>query len=311
MENIEITNFKELPFGANINQSASIAPIEQGIEYEILSNNEVLEYIDYLNLTKVINVLSEFFDVNAAAIAKGNVISSAALGSSVDNAFEKVIDCDPSAISGATFGTSKELTENVAKQLYAMKIRNIIAPSFAPKALETLLKNENINIIQIKSPLQEILGFNAKDIQVTPFGYLIQEQNTSKLTKSSFKTVGTVKPSQTQAEDAIFAWKISKYTKSKSVVIAKDLAVKAVVQGMTNEIEAAESAMNIACENSKDSVMSVDGVIENIETINAAIQGRVGLIIEAGDGENSEKIVKHANKYNIAIIRTGIRNNNY
>ena len=57
--------------------------------------------------------------------------------------------------------------------------------------------------------------------------------------------------------------------------------------------------------------MSVDGVIENIETINAAIQGRVGLIIEAGDGENSEKIVKHANKYNIAIIRTGIRNNNY
>ena len=44
---------------------------------------------------------------------------------------------------------------------------------------------------------------------------------------------------------------------------------------MTNEIEAAESAMNIACENSKDSVMSVDGVIENIETINAAIQGRV------------------------------------
>ena len=57
MENIEITNFKELPFGANINQSASIAPIEQGIEYEILSNNEVLEYIDYLNLTKVINVV--------------------------------------------------------------------------------------------------------------------------------------------------------------------------------------------------------------------------------------------------------------
>lgn len=311
METIEITKFKELPFGANTNQSAAIAPVENGLEYEILSSNEVLEYIDYLNLTKVINVLSEFFDVNAAAIAKENFISSAALGSSIDNAFEKAIDCNPLAISGATIGVSKELTDNVAKQLCAMKIKNVIAPSFSPKALECLLKYETINVIQIKSPLQEILGFNAKDIQVTPFGYLIQEQNTSKLTKSSFKTVGTVKPTQTQAEDAIFAWKISKYTKSKSAVIAKDLAIKAIVQGMTNEIDTAESAMNIACENSKDSVMSVDGVIENIETINAAIQGRIGLIIEAGDSVNSEKIVKHANKYNIAIIRTGIRNNKY
>lgn len=311
METIEITNFKELPFGANTNQSAAIAPIEQGIEYEILSNNESLEYIDYLNLTKVVNVLSEFFDVNAVAIAKENFISAAALGSSIDNAFEKAIDCDPSAICGGTLGVSKELTESVAKQLIAMKIRNIIAPAFDKNALELLIQKENINIIQIKSPLQEILGFNAKDIQVTPFGYLIQEQNSSKLTKSSFQTVGTIKPTQTQAEDAIFAWKVSKYTKSKSAVIAKDLAVKAIVQGMTNEIETAETAMNIACENSKDSVMSIDGVIENIETINAAIQGRIGLIIEAGDGKNSDKIVKHANKYNIAIIKTGIRNNNY
>ena len=311
MEIIEITNLKKLSFGANTNQSAAIAPIEQGIEYEILSNNKNLEYIDYLNLTKVVNVLSEFFDVNATAIAKENFISAAALGSSIDSAFEKTIDCNPLAITGATFGASKELTETVAKQLCAMKIKNVIAPAYNQKALKYLFKNENINIIQIKSPLQELLGFNVKDIQVTPFGYLIQEQNTSKLTKSSFKTVGTIKPTQTQAEDAIFAWKISKYTKRKSAVIVKDLAVKAIVQGMTNEIDTVESAMNIACENSKDSVMSVDGVIENIETINAAIQGRIGLIIEAGDGINSDKIVKHANKYNIAIIKTGIRNNEY
>ena len=57
--------------------------------------------------------------------------------------------------------------------------------------------------------------------------------------------------------------------------------------------------------------MAVDGVIENEETINAAIQGRIGLIIEAGDGANSNKIAKLADKYNISIITTGLRNNKY
>lgn len=311
MENIEITNFNELPFGENVNQSASIAPIENGLEYEILSDNDALEYIDYLNSTKAIEILAEFFDVNAVAIAKENKLCSVALGNSVETAFEKIVDCDPLAVIGSTVGFSKELTLEVAKQLNAMKIRNVIATKFSKEALEYLLNNSEINVIQIKSPLQEVLGFNAKDIRVTPFGYLIQNQNDSKLTKSTFKVAGKTKPTQQQAEDAIFAWKIAKYSQSRCAVIAKDLSTKAIVQGRTNLAEAVESAMDIACENSKEAVLAVDGVIENEEVINAAIQGRIGLIIEANDGVNSEKITKLADKYEISLIKTGLRNNKY
>ena len=78
-----------------------------------------------------------------------------------------------------------------------------------------------------------------------------------------------------------------------------------------NGVVAAEKAMDLACENSKDAVLAVDGVIENEEVINAAIQGRIGLIIEAGDSKNSDKILKLAEKYNIVVIHTGIRNYKY
>lgn len=311
MNTIEINEFKDLPFGENVTQSAAISPVENGIEYEILSDNESLEYIDYLNMSKVIEILAEFFDVNASAIAKENQICAAALGSSVQNVFEKIIDSDPLSLAGGTLGFSKEVTEDIAKQITAMKIRNLIAVKFDKKAIDFLTKNSDINVIQVKSPLQELLGFNSQDVKLTPFGYLVQEQNQAKLTKSSFKVTGKTKPTQQMAEDAIFAWKISKYAKSKSAVIAKDLTVKAIVQGRTNSIEATESAMDIACENSKDAVLALDGVIENEEVINAAIQGRIGLIIEAGDGNNSAKIAKLADKYNIALITTGIRNNKY
>lgn len=311
MESIEITGFKQLPFGENVNQSATISPVENGLEYEILSDNETLEYVDYLNLSKALEILAEFFDVNAIAIAKENKLCSVALGSSIEAAFEKIIDCDPLAVIGSSIGFSKELTLEVAKQINAMKIRNVIATKYSKEALEYLLNNSEINVIQIKSPLQEILGFNAKDIKVTPFGYLVQTQNDSKLTKSTFKVAGKTKPSQQQAEDAIFAWKIAKYSQSRCAVVAKDLSTKAIVQGRTNLVEAVETAMDLACENSKEAVLAVDGVIENEEVVNAAIQGRIGLIIEANDGINSDKITKLADKYEISLIKTGLRNNKY
>ena len=78
-----------------------------------------------------------------------------------------------------------------------------------------------------------------------------------------------------------------------------------------NGADAVEAAMDFACENSKDAVLAVDGFVEDEETINAAIQGRIGLIIEAGDGPDSKKIAKIADKYNISHIETGIRNYRY
>jgi len=311
MEKIEIANIQDLAYGENITQKAGIAPIEGGLEYEILSENKNLEYLDYLNLTRVTEILGEFFDVNTAAIAKENRLCSCALGSSLENAFEKIMECDPISITGSTVGFSKEVSLEIAKQLQAMRIRNVVAQKYSQNAVKYLTENTNINTIHIKSPLQEILGFSEKDIKVTPYGVLIQDQNHSKLTKSSFKVAGKIKPTQQQAEDAIFAWKIAKYTQSKSAVIAKDLATKAIMQGIANGVSGVERAMDYACEATKDAVLAVDGVIENEETLNTAIQGRIGVIIESGDISFSDKLVKLADKYNISIIKTGIRNNRY
>lgn len=311
MEAIEIKDFNSLPFGENTNQAAMIAPIENSVEYEILSDNDILEYIDYLNLSRVVEILAEFFDVHATAIAKENKLCAVALGSSNNDALEKVIDCDPLVIGEGTIGFSKEIDLDVAKLIGAMQIRNIIAPKYTKEAIDYFTSNTGCNVIQIKNPLQEILGFNAKDIKVTPFGYLVQDQNPSKLTKTSFKVAGKIKPTQQQAEDAIFAWKIAKYSQSKTAIIAKDLATKAIIQGRTNRVEAVENAMDFACENSKDAVLAVDGAIEKEEIIFTAIQGRIGLIIEAGNSAHTDKILNLADKYQISMIITGLRNNKY
>ena len=311
METFELTNFRELPFGENITQNAVISEVPDGLDYEIIKESNTLEYIDYIDMTKVVEILSEFFDVNASAISKQGLLRSVALGSSVDNAFEKIMDSDSVCLQNSTIGFSKKITLSVAKQISKMNFRNVIATDFEKEALDYLQNESDVNAVKIKSPLQELLGITSKEIRYTPFGYLIQDKNISKLTKSSFKVAGKIKPVQQQAEDAIFAWKISKYTTSKSAVIARNLVTCGIAQGYCNLTDAVENVMDIACEKSKDAVLSVDGVIESEEVINASIQGRIGLIIEAGDSALSPKFAKLCDKYNISLIKTGIRNNRY
>ena len=310
METIEINNIESLPCGANSHQAAGISKISDGVEYEILSRNKDLGYIDYINLSENVKLLGEFFDVNSAVITKEGFVCAAALGSSTDEAFEKVMDSDPISISGSCAGFSKEVGLDVAKLLKSLKIRNVVSSGFSKEAFSYLLDTD-INMILIKTPLHELQGFCAKDIKVTPFGILVQEQNTSKLSKENFKVVSVNKPTQEQVEDAVFGWKVSKHLKSTSVVVAKDLSAKAIVQGRSNMVVAAESAMDLACENSKDAVMVLDCPVETSQVLNTAIQGRIGLIVESGDSNKSGEILKQADKYGISVIFTKIRNKRY
>ncbi len=310
MEKIEISEFTPLLAGENAHQQAYISKVENGIDYEILSREKELSYLDFLNLTSAIKVSAEFFDVNSVVIVKEAKICAAALGANAEDALFKVVDCDPISVYESTVSFSKEVTIDAAKQISALKVKMVMAPGFSKEAFSYLLDTDVI-IIKINTPLHEMLAFEAKDIKVTPFGILVQEQNNSKLSKESFNVVTSTKPTQEQAEDGIFAWKVAKHLTSRSAVIAKNLSTKAIVQGKTNGVIATEEAMDYACEASKEAVLVIDGVIDNKETVNAAIQGRIGLIIESGDGKNSSNIVKFADKYEIAIIHTKIRNNKY
>lgn len=310
MINIEFGDFKQLRCGENEHQSAYISKLNGSIDYEILSREKELSYLDYLNLSTSLRVCCEFFDVNCLAIAKNNSICSIALGATLLDAFEKILESNPVAITNSTICCSKELTIEVAKQIKSMSVKNVIAPSFSKEAFSYLLDTD-LKMILIRTPLHEIQGFNDYDVKVTPFGALIQEQNVSKLTKESFNVVTQSKPTQQQAEDAIFGWKISKYLKSNCALVVKDLSTKAIIQGATCEIDAVEQSMDVACENSKDAILVVNNAINNIESINAAIQGRIGLVIEPGDGANSQKILKYADKYNLSMIFTKLRNCKY
>lgn len=300
---------KDLRYGENPHQKAGLYSNGDEVDYEILWGKE-LSYNNILDMTAAVNIASEFYDVPAVAIVKHLAPCGVALGKDILEAYQKAFDCDPISAFGGIVAFSKKVTAKVAKLLNSVFLEVIVAPEFDEEAIELLKNKKNLRIIKLNTSLEEYkkgINISNEEIKITPFGILIQEIDKKELDKDTFKVVTKTKPTAEQIEDAIFAWKVCKYAKSNAIVIAKDFKTLAIGQGQTNRVCAMEWALDYACDESKDAVAASDGFFPAIDNIQAAVQGRIALIIQPGGSIKDKDVIAEADKYNIAMITTGIR----
>ena len=302
-----LEKIKDLNYGENPHQRGAVYKTEKMIDYEILNNKE-LTFNNILNVTEAVNLVSEFYDVNCVSIIRHTKPCGVALGRSLYEAYTKAFDCDPVSSFYGVVGFSKTVDAEVAKHLNSMAVEVIVAPDYDNEAIELFKDNPEIKLVKLNTPLKEYRKLTVEEIIMTPFGALVQDRNNSELSKEMFKVVTKEKPTKEQIEDAIFAWKVAKHAKTNSAVIARDFKTTAIAQGQTNTLSAVESALNYACDTSKEAVLASDAVITAEDCIFAAVQGRINLIIQPGGSIKDAKIIETCDKYGISMITTGIRN---
>lgn len=282
---------------------------EELFEYEVINGDE-LGTKGLCDLHAIGNILSEFFDVPACAFVKNGYVFAVALGKDSNDAYLKAFDCDPVSSFSACVGFSSTVDAETAKHLQSYAIPMIAAPDFEDTAVDILTQGTETILVKLVSPLKSYKSFEQEKVLNTPFGEIRQEtRNKLELNKDTFKVVTSTKPTTEQIEDAIFAWKISKYLAPISVLIAKDFKTQSIFQAQPNSQSAVEHALNFACDSSKNAVMHVSDDILTESIIHAAAQGRIGLIIySGGNGDINEIRVNNlASKYEIAILTTGLR----
>ncbi len=298
--------FKDLKCGANPHQSAGLYKDDRTLDWEIVKGLD-LTYNNIIDASIALEAIAEFYDVNAICVSNLGNIDALALGTDLENAWDKIIDCDPTCYYRSTIALSRELNINLAKKLYTLPVKNILAPSFSKEALSELSKNKNLKLTKINTPLNQICSFNLEEIKLTPFGALIQQKDTKDFESENFKVATKKKPAQSELEDMIFAFKVAKHAKSCAVVVAKDLRTLSVVQGEPNKIKAFEIAINKVCDSLKNSVIATDGFISSTECIQMALQNRVSAIIQPAGALCDEEIIKTCDKYDISMVTTQIR----
>lgn len=305
-KNLSFEKLQDLRYGENPHQKAGLYSNGSVADYEILWGKE-LSYNNILDMTGAVNIVSEFFDVPAAAIVKHTAPCGVALGKDILDAYKKAFDCDPISAFGGIVAFSQCVDKSVAKLLNSVFLEVVVAPEFDEDALEILQGKKNLRIVKLNTSFENYKKIVNEEIKVTPFGILMQDSDKKELDKETFKVVTKKTPTAEQIEDAVFAWKVAKHAKSNAIVIAKDFQTLAIGQGQTSRICAMEWSLDYACDGSKDAVIASDGFFPAIDNIQAAAQGRIALIIQPGGSIKDNEVIEEANKLNVSMITTGIR----
>ena len=293
-DNFELIS--ELTAGENDHQTAKLYENDFKIDYE---TEFELSYNDIIAVNLGLNIISEFFDVNAIALTKNSNILGAALGKSISDACQKAFDCNPVDIVNSVVTSSKTIDLDTAKMFTEGNL--VIAPDFDKTAIETMKKN-SVRFVKLKTKLSDIKNWRREECKNTLFGLLVQDYNTAELNKDTFKVETKTKPTTELIEDAVFAWKVAKYAKSSGIVLSKDFKTTAISQGVSGS--AIEYALDYACDASKESVLASDLPL-TVYDLNVAAQGRVSLIIVPSA---TKEFIKRADEVGMIVITTGFSN---
>ena len=286
----------QITTGMNSLQSAVFENHDKTIDYETSKN---LEYSNIISISKGLDVISEFYDVNAVVSTTPMGICAVSLGKNLEEAVTNVMDSNPIDFMNSTITLSKEVDSDIVKMIKNTNI--IVAPSFTKNA-EAYLNSHDIAYVKIKTSLKDYKKYLSNDTKITPLGSLIQSPNLSELDKESFKIVSKLKPTVEQIEDAVFAWKVAKHVYSRAIVVAKDLKTTAIAQGLQKA--SVEFAIDYSCDMSKEAILASDLPL-TVHDINVAAQGRISLIIVPFADKD---IINAADKFNMGVIVTGFTN---
>jgi len=130
------------------------------------------------------------------------------------------------------------------------------------------------------------------------------------LSKNNLKVVTKKKPTAQQLADMLFAFKVSRYVKSNSIVFVKNNKTLAIGAGQMSRID----STNIAYDKSKKEKISLKGSVMASEAFfpfrdNVDLAKKIGVsaIIQPGGSMNDKKIIDVANKHKIAMCFTSTR----
>jgi phosphoribosylaminoimidazolecarboxamide formyltransferase/IMP cyclohydrolase len=98
-----------------------------------------------------------------------------------------------------------------------------------------------------------------------------------------------------------------KHVKSNAIVLVKDGTLVGMGAGQPSRIVSAYVAMEKAGEKAKGSILASDAMFPFPDVVEAAAAGRVTAIIQPGGSIRDEDSIKAADKYDIAMVFTGVR----
>ena len=292
-------------FASTVKEPFSLATAEQ-------LNGKELSYNNIQDANATLNIAREFDEPFCVGVKHMNPCGSAT-GKTIAEAWKKAYEADKTSIFGGIVAANREIDLETAQMLKPIFLEIVMAPSFAPDALELLCSKKNLRVLKVDMSKDNTVR---KQYVSMNGGMLVQDRDINTKPVAADQCVTELKPTVEQLADMEFAWKIVKHVKSNAIVVAKDGMTYGVGAGQMNRIGSAEIALkqaqNTLKEEGKDImteglVLASDGFFPFNDCVALAAEYGIKAIVQPGGSIRDEDSIKLADEKGITMLFTGER----
>ena len=303
-----------LRYGENPHQQAAFyaepavgAGLDSGITWAKQLWGKELSFNNILDADAAWGVVTDFSAPTVAIIKHTNPCGLAS-HRDIAEAYRRALSGDPVAAFGGIIASNRAVDLAAAEEIGKTFYEIIIAPEYAAEALERLKRRKDLRILVAELPP----GYGKApagylDFRRVKGGFLVQDSDSLPEGSVNLKTVTKRKPTLAEIKDLLFAWRAVKYIKSNAIVLARDLTLLGMGAGQPSRIVSARIAVEKAGEKAKGSVLASDAMFPFPDVVEAAAKAGVTAIIQPGGSIRDEDSINAADKYNMAMVFTGVR----
>ncbi len=298
-----------LRYGENPHQPAALyiaTDTAPGIAQADQLHGKEMSYNNYVDADAAYRAAYDF-TAPAVAIIKHANPCGLATGSTIADAHRKAHETDPVSAFGGVIATNREVTADMAAQVAEVFTEVIVAPSFAPDALEILQRKQNIRILTA-APVGHGAAVESRRISG---GLLMQATDRIDAPGDDAQswTLASGEPATPeQLADLEFAWRACRGVKSNAILIARDTAAVGIGMGQVNRVDSARLAVARAGEDRvRGAVAASDAFFPFPDGLEVLLDAGIRLIVSPGGSVRDEEVLAVAQAAGATMYFTGTR----
>ncbi|HLY85457.1 MAG TPA: bifunctional phosphoribosylaminoimidazolecarboxamide formyltransferase/IMP cyclohydrolase [Gaiellaceae bacterium] len=307
---VSLDKVQSLRYGENPHQRAAYYA-ERGARRHLLSHVEQLHgpELSFNNLFDLngARALAREFELPACVIVKHANPCGVAVGTTLEDAYDKAFAADPTSAYGGVIVLNREVPRSVAEKI-AMSADLVFAPGYEDEAVETIREHRKMIRVLVdherREPEQGERGYKR-----VLGGMLVQDIDAEIDDREGWKLV-TGDLTESQWDDLVFVWRVCKHVSSNAIVLGRNLQTIGIGAGQMSRVDAARIAVEKAAELGHDvagSALASDAFFPFADGPQIALDAGTTAIVQPGGSKRDDEVIAAVAGAGAAMAFTGRR----
>ena len=298
---------QDLRYGENPHQHAALyGNFLRAVEQ---LHGKELSYNNIVDINAALYLMLEFIDDADAAVAilKHNTPCGVGTASSVLEAYRRAFSTDPDSPFGGIVVSNTLWSLELAREVDEIFTEVLIAPDFAPEALEFLRKKKNRRVMRWHPDVMRAAG---REVRGVFGGLLVQDADRAMEDPRAAQVVTKRQPTPDEFAGLAFGLKVVKHVKSNAIAFVEAHRTLALGGGATSRVDPVHAAREKAARvgvSLKGSVLASDAFFPFPDGVEEAAKAGATAIVQPGGSVRDDEVIAAADRLNLAMVFTGVR----